>query len=73
MANAKVEILSQTSNDVQFLLTGTSLPIANALRRAALSEVASMAIDEIEITENTSVNVFFFCCNNKNARIEFIF
>jgi len=60
MANANLEFLSLTLNDVQFLLTGVSLPIANALRRAALSEVASMAIDSIDITENTSV-ILFVC------------
>ncbi len=53
----KIEILKLTQNTVEFLVTNTILSVANELRRAALTEVPTMAIDHVEITTNTSIAV----------------
>jgi len=41
-------------NSLKFVLTGTDLTVANALRRIIIAEVPTMAIDLVEIEENTS-------------------
>jgi len=50
----EVEILEESKNAVRFVLSGTSPPFANALRRIMIAEVPSMAIDDVIIVENTS-------------------
>ena len=39
---------------IKFELTNTDLTVANALRRIIIAEVPTMAIDKVEIEENTS-------------------
>ena len=39
---------------MKFQLENTDLTIANALRRIIIAEVPTLAIDIVEITENTS-------------------
>jgi len=51
----KVEFLELTETEARFILSGVSTAFANALRRAMISEVPSMAIDDVFIYENTSV------------------
>lgn len=50
-----VKIIEEKENLLRFLLTGTNHAYANALRRAMLSEVPAMAIEDVIIIENTSV------------------
>ena len=50
------DVLSQVELDrCDFVLQGTSLAMANSLRRVMLAEIPTLAIDLVEITTNTSV------------------
>ena len=51
----RVVIQSKQRDDISFTLNQTDLSIANALRRTMIAEVPTMAIDLVEIEEN-SVN-----------------
>ncbi|UCC33444.1 MAG: DNA-directed RNA polymerase subunit D [Candidatus Bathyarchaeota archaeon] len=50
-----VRILRKTDLDTRLIIEGVDTPYINALRRIILSEVPSMAIDEVIIIENSSV------------------
>jgi len=50
----KIKIINIDYNTIKFELYNTELTIANALRRVIISEVPTMAIDIVEIQENTS-------------------
>ncbi|NPA77175.1 MAG: DNA-directed RNA polymerase subunit D [Candidatus Diapherotrites archaeon] len=50
----KLDVLERGDDHVRFLLKGVSLPFANALRRAIISEVPVFAIDDVYFYENTS-------------------
>jgi DNA-directed RNA polymerase subunit D len=50
-----VKILERGENEVQFMLSGVKARFANALRRAMISEVPKLAIDDVNIHENTSL------------------
>ena len=50
----QIKILSKDFNTIKFELHNTDLTVANALRRVIISEVPTMAIDIVEISENTS-------------------
>lgn len=49
-----VEITKLSETEIEFYLTGADLSFANGLRRIIISEVATMAIDLVNITSNTS-------------------
>ncbi|GAG06460.1 unnamed protein product, partial [marine sediment metagenome] len=51
----KIKILQKKGDRLAFLLDGTSPAFANALRRVMISEVPTLAIDEVSITDNSSV------------------
>jgi len=51
----QVEILELKDDSITFLLSKTDLSIANALKRVITAEVPTMAIDLVEIDNNTSV------------------
>jgi len=50
-----VELIELREDRARFLLRGAKPAFANAIRRACLAEVPSLAIDEISIYDNTSV------------------
>lgn len=50
-----IQILEKNDTFMRLLMQGLDVPFANALRRIMLSEVPSMAIDDIVIIENSSV------------------
>jgi len=50
-----IEILELTHEYVKFMLRNTDSSMANALRRVLLAEVPTMAVDIVEIFENSSV------------------
>jgi len=50
----EVRILDRENNRLRFLAQGIGLAIANALRRAMIAEVPSMAIEDVVIIENSS-------------------
>ena len=49
-----IKVLELLKYSVRFELYNTDLAIANALRRIMISEVPTMAIDLVEVRENTS-------------------
>lgn len=52
----QIRILEPSSKySLKFELSNTELYIANALRRIIIAEVPTMAIDIVQINENTSV------------------
>lgn len=50
-----IEIVKIKRNEIVFILSKCPLHIANALRRVMIAEVPTMAIDFVEIIENSSV------------------
>jgi DNA-directed RNA polymerase subunit D len=50
----KIEVLEEGDNFLQFILEGVDVSIANALRRTMISEVPTLAIEDVAIVENTS-------------------
>ena len=50
-----IKLVEEKDNFLRFLLTGTHHSYANALRRAMMAEVPTMAIEDVIILENTSV------------------
>ena len=52
---AKVKLIEESGNAVTLQLEGVDRSYANAIRRFSLSEVPSMAIDDVVILENSSV------------------
>ncbi len=51
----EVDILELSERSAKFILSDTSAAFANGIRRAALSDVPTLAIDDINIYNNTSV------------------
>jgi DNA-directed RNA polymerase subunit D len=50
-----VKIQERGDKEVQFMLSGVKVRFANALRRAMISEVPKLAIEDVNIYENTSL------------------
>lgn len=50
-----VRVLDHTDEQIRFVLEDTPVAIANALRRVMISEVPTMAIDELQVESNTSI------------------
>jgi len=51
----EIQILEKTDEYMRFIVSGVNVPFVNALRRIMLTEVPTMAIDEIVILENSSI------------------
>lgn len=50
-----VDIIELSDRKIKFVLSGVSPAFANSLRRSMIAEVPSLAIDDVNIYENTSV------------------
>jgi DNA-directed RNA polymerase subunit D len=50
-----IQILEKSDEFMRFIVSGVDTPFVNALRRIMLTEVPTMAIDEIVILENSSI------------------
>ncbi|KAG8890400.1 45 kDa subunit of RNA polymerase II [Tulasnella sp. 332] len=55
MAQPKVRIRELTRDSVNFVLEGVDLAFANSLRRVMMADLATVAIDIVEIEHNSSV------------------
>jgi DNA-directed RNA polymerase I and III subunit RPAC1 len=53
--NFKLDIKSKTDEKIVFHMSGIDAPIANALRRILIAEVPTMAIETVNIYNNTSI------------------
>ena len=51
----KLELLQLEEDRIRFLLSGVTAAFANGIRRACMSEVPALAIDDISLYDNTSV------------------
>ncbi len=51
----KIKIVSKKDNEMKFLLEGSSVPFANALRRTMMSHVPTFAIEDVTFIANDSV------------------
>lgn len=51
----KITIKSKKDNAIRFLLEKSTLPFANALRRAMIADVPTFAIEDVTFLDNTSV------------------
>ncbi|MCF3653148.1 MAG: DNA-directed RNA polymerase subunit D [Aigarchaeota archaeon] len=49
-----VKLLEEDNKSIRILLSGVPLAVANAIRRMAINEVPTMAIEEVLIIENSS-------------------
>jgi len=49
-----IELIELLPNSIKFVLSGTTLAFANAIRRLALTEVPTLAIEDIYVLKNTS-------------------
>lgn len=51
----EIRIVESSRYNLKFEMTNTDLSVANSLRRIIISEVPTMAIDLVQVSENTSV------------------
>jgi DNA-directed RNA polymerase subunit D len=51
----KIEVLEKNETNLRVIVKEADVPLMNALRRIALAEVPSMAIDEVVMIENSSI------------------
>jgi DNA-directed RNA polymerase subunit D len=51
----KIEVLEKDETNLHIVVRDVDVPLMNALRRIALAEVPSMAIDEVVMIENSSI------------------
>jgi DNA-directed RNA polymerase subunit D len=55
LSQVKIEILEKNDTNFRIIVREADVPLMNALRRIALAEVPSMAIDEVVMIENSSI------------------
>lgn len=51
----KLNVINETPNTIRFVWDGVGLRVGNVVRRAAMADIPSLAIEEVQIYENTSV------------------
>jgi DNA-directed RNA polymerase subunit D len=51
----KIEVLEKNESNLRIIVKEADVPLMNALRRIALAEVPSMAVDEVVMIENSSI------------------
>lgn len=66
----EVEVLEDGEQVLELKLTGANPAVANALRRAMMAEVDTLAVDHIEITENGSA-IFDELLANRIGQVPF--
>ena len=53
--STNIEILSLNQEEIVFDLVGVEPPLANALRRILIAEIPTMAIEKVNMWQNTSI------------------
>ena len=53
--NCSIKVKKLDSEEIVFDLKGAEPPLANALRRILISEIPTMAIEKVEMWQNTSI------------------
>jgi len=53
--NMEIEVISLSDEEIVFDLAGVEPPLANALRRILISEIPTMAIEKLNLYQNTSI------------------
>ena len=53
--NCKIEIISLNDEEIVFDLVGVEPALANALRRIMIAEIPTMAIEKVNMWQNTSI------------------
>ena len=53
--NSNIEILKLDDEEIIFDLIGVEPPLANALRRILIAEIPTMAIEKVNMWQNTSI------------------
>lgn len=53
--NSDIEILKLDDEEIIFDLVGVEPPLANALRRIMIAEIPTMAIEKVNMWQNTSI------------------
>lgn len=51
----EIKVLKRTADTADIEITGIDAPVANAIRRALIDNVATMAIEKVVMYQNTSV------------------
>jgi DNA-directed RNA polymerase subunit D len=51
----KIEVLEKDETNIRLIIRDVDVPLMNALRRIALAQVPSMAIDEVVMIDNSSI------------------
>ncbi len=51
----EVEVVDKTDNTIRLFIRGADVSFVNTLRRLILTEIPSMAVDDVVILENSSV------------------
>lgn len=51
----QLKIISESNEELEVDIKGIDAPLANAIRRIMISEVATMAIEDVDLYQNTSV------------------
>ena len=53
--NCTIDILSLNEEEIIFDLKGVEPPLANALRRIMIAEIPTIAIEKVNMWQNTSI------------------
>ena len=51
----EIKVISKSSDTAEIEISGIDAPVANAIRRAVIDNVPTMAIDKVVMYQNTSV------------------
>jgi len=51
----EIQILEKSDDYMRFIVSGVNVPFVNALRRIMITEIPTMAIDEVVFLENSSI------------------
>lgn len=55
LKHCEIEIIKLDDEEIVFDLVGVEPPLANALRRILIAEIPTMAIEKVNMWQNTSI------------------